>query len=245
MPTPVPRSNVFQKNSMTTSCGAALAALIWSAGCSSSSLQIDATPHTDDAVVGVFDAAIRDDARIEPDAMVSSGADGTATRVPCTSNFGNAMTTAHGRLDGILVAVVDPSHHGCSSDSTHVHLQIKSGGQIYDSAVNVDGGFYLLHDITLPSIPWTDGWHAGEPFDYTHLGIHSTEFQSLSQSQLVPMVESELATANHVSVYMTGYNSSGGHLVHRQGTNIDGAIVIDPLSPTSHALLFRFSTDSF
>ena len=59
------------------------------------------------------------------------------------------------------------------------------------------------------------------------------------------MVESELATANHVSVYMTGYNSSGGHLVHRQGTNIDGAIVIDPLSPTSHALLFRFSTDSF
>jgi hypothetical protein len=42
-----------------------------------------------------------------------------------------------------------------------------------------------------------------------------------------------------------GYGPTGIHDVHRKGNNEDGAIVIDPLSPTSHVFFFRFDTDSF
>ena len=173
--------------------------------------------------------------------------DGPPMRMPCTNSFGTEMTDAHGRLDGILVSVVDPSHVGCASDSTHVHLQVRSNGAVYDSAVNVDGGFYLTKDIAMPGIAWTEGWHTDQPFDYTQpaVDVHSTDFQAADLGTMNTMVEDALVGVNHISIYMTGYNANGGHLVHREGTDIDGTIIIDPLSATSHAILFRFSTDSF
>ena len=208
-------------------------------------------PAAPDAPISVIDAAhaidakITTDAVVAPDALIINVDDGAPTRLTCTNTFGTGMNTAHGRLDGILVAVVDPSHHGCSSDSTHVHLQIKSGGAIYDSAVNVDGGFYYTTDITLPTLPWTDGWHANSNFDYTVEGVHSPEFQAANQATITSMLETALTNANHISVYMTGYNSMGAHLVHRKGNNVDGAIILDPLSTPSHAIMFRFDTDVF
>ena len=215
-------------------------------GCSSN----PANPSGPDAAgtrdgAHAIDATPRVDGMPGPDALMINATDGTPTRLTCTDTFGTDMTTDHGRLDGILVAVVDPTHHGCSSDSTHVHLQIQSGGMIYDSAVNVDGGFYLTKDITLPTMPWTDGWHANADFNYPTEDVHSTDFQTADQATITSMVEAALTSANHVSIYMTGYNTMGGHLVHREGTNIDGAIILDPLSTPSHAIMFRFDTDTF
>jgi hypothetical protein len=55
----------------------------------------------------------------------------------------------------------------------------------------------------------------------------------------------DLATANHVSVFATGYGPDGAHLVHRNGSNHDGMVVTDPLSTPSHARMFSFSDQQF
>src|SRR4051794_19277293 len=61
--------------------------------------------------------------------------DGPPTRHPCTSNFGTALTTSFGRLDGFLVAIVPPGGGPCNADSDHVHLQVQVNGAVYDIAI--------------------------------------------------------------------------------------------------------------
>lgn len=163
----------------------------------------------------------------------------------CTSSFGSALTTDHGRLDGYLVSIVPPSTHACNGDSQHLHLQVKAGGAVYDVAVNVDG-LEAEADAALPGTPWTEGWHAGEELDYPKdLALHAATFTLTGLAAVRQRVETALANANHVAIYTTGYGPAGGHLVHRQGGGRDGAIVIDPLGPKPHLLAFRFDTQSF
>ena len=186
-----------------------------------------------------------------PTATPSGSSDGTPTRDQCTSSFGTGLSSSHGRLDGILVAIVPPSsNHTCSADSDHVHLQISVNGAIHDVAVNVhdnNGGNVYFHeaDLSLPDGAWSEGFHSGDSLDYVQLGMHSGDFTSLSESALSQKISDELATANHVSVFATPYNSSGVHLVHRVGNGDDGAIVIRPLSGTPHLLFFHFANQSF
>jgi hypothetical protein len=98
----------------------------------------------------------------------------------------------------------------------------------------------------MPDGAWAEGWHPNENLDYAQaFGVSSTQFTAIAESQLATMVESELANANHISIFGTGYNSQGSHLIHREGSNHDGAIVIDPLSANARVLLFSFSTQSF
>jgi hypothetical protein len=59
------------------------------------------------------------------------------------------------------------------------------------------------------------------------------------------MVEAELANANHVSVYGTGYGTTGMHDTHYEGHMNDGMVVINPQSPASHILFFDFAGDTF
>jgi hypothetical protein len=175
-----------------------------------------------------------------------TGTDGPPTRQTCTGSFGSGLSTSHARLDGYVVAVIPPGQgKSCNGDSTHVHLQISMNNAIYDVAANADG-LETEKDTALLGGAWSEGWHTSDSLDYPgDLGVHSSDFSLTGVSAVAAEVEQQLANANHVSVFCTGYDATGCHLVHRQGTGKDGAIVIDPLSPTSHWLLFDFSTDNF
>jgi hypothetical protein len=171
--------------------------------------------------------------------------DGTPNRVTCTSSFGSGLTADHGRLDGYLVAIVPAGQHGCNADSSHLHLQISMKGSTYDVAVNLDTLEADL-DAALPGGAWSEGWHDGTRLDYpTNLGLHAAAFTATSPDAQRTRITAALATANHVSIFATGYDATGAHDVHRQGGGRDGAIVIDPLSAKAHVLAFRFTTDSF
>jgi len=175
--------------------------------------------------------------------------DGMPTRVPCTSQFGTALTSVYGRLDGYLVAIVQPGGGPCNADSSHVHLQIKMNGSIYDVAVNVgstgsaDDVHTTTRDIPLPQ--WSEGWHPGVLEDYVSLGVHSTDMTLQSRSQIASDLTSDLATVNHISVFGTGYGPDGAHLVHRNGQGHDGLVVTNPLSSPAHVRMFSFTNQAF
>ncbi len=184
-----------------------------------------------------------------PDA--STDGDGTPVRNTCTSSFGSGLTGSAGRIDGQLVAVIPAGTHTCHGDSTHVHLQVLAQGQVYDVAVNVDGGNMAEKDLPLPGVAWSEGWHAGQHIDYvSDLGLHSTDFNLNGPvAQLDHDLETALANANHISVFATTYSHGGMHLVHRGrstgGGATDGAVITDPLSPTAHVYAFHFANQSF
>ncbi len=172
--------------------------------------------------------------------------DGPPTRLQCTGSLGSSLSSQHARLDGYVVAVIAPGQgKQCNGDSSHVHLQVRMNNQIYDVAANVDGQM-TTRDAPLLAGPWAEGWHTADALNYpTDLGAHSADFTMTGTNAVASAVENELAQANHVSIFCTGYGPDGCHLVHRQGTGRDGAIVINPLSPTARWLLFDFTGDGF
>ena len=187
------------------------------------------------------------------DASTGGTGDGTPVRLPCTGTFGSAMTATFGRLDGVLVAIVDPNTTtSCRGDDNHIHLQVRVNGSIEDIAVNsastsgnpnID---FLAVNSSLKGGAWSEGWHPGVQLDYpSNLGVSSGQFAERTPTQLTTAVDSALASANHVSIFTTGFDATGGHLIHRNGSSHDGAIVINPLSASPRYLLFHFTTQSF
>jgi hypothetical protein len=173
--------------------------------------------------------------------------DGTPMRKPCTGNFGNALTTGYGRLDGYLVAIVQPGNGGCHADRDHVHLQIEMNASIYDVAINIA-------DVPSPVLtttrerwfaPWQEGWHPSVAFDYVEAGLHKSDFTGSSPAQLAAQLTSELANVNHISIFATAYDPTGVHLVHREGRRRDGVIVTQPLSSPAQARMYMFADQSF
>ncbi len=222
--------------------------LMGAAACSSAGdSNLGAGGAANDAAAG--DGAAGQEAAIpEPD-------DGPASRLACTSDFGNGISAVYGRIDGYLVSIVPPSSkNSCNADSDHVHLQVLMKSKVYDIAVNVadesasQSGVYLLAlDAPVPRGVWEEGWHTetttrlNYPSDFN---VHSMSFALMSTTELTKKLEDELKTANHISVFATGYSSGGAHLVHRRG-GFDGAIVVHPLSSVPHVLMFRFADQSF
>jgi hypothetical protein len=197
-------------------------------GTSSGEVDPDAgTPvATDDAATGGFD-------------------DGVPTRLACTSALGSGLSPDHGRLDGILVSIVGEKERGCPTDPTHLHLQVKMNGGIYDIAVNLDG-FEGETDAKLPGIPFSEGWHPMD-LDYVRdFGLHSTDLTLTSITAIRARVVGELTNANRISVFGTGYpGSDGAHIVHRSSRERDGALVINPLAPKARVIAFRFADHTF
>jgi len=200
------------------------------------------------------------DARTADSAPADTGGDpvdGTPMRRTCTSSFGNALSPVYGRMDGYLVAIVPPapSTAPCNADLTHLHLQVLINGAVYDVAVNVgtNDATNDVHSTTLDHAlvgpAWSEGWHTNVSIDYPTLGVHAAAMPLRSETQNVDDLMAELATANHVSIYATGYSTDdGAHLVHRSTSNRigeDGLVVIKPLSPTAHARLFSFTSQTF
>jgi len=183
------------------------------------------------------------------DLATGGTSDGTPTRQSCTSHYGTALSTSHGRLDGYLTTVLAPGQgQQCNGDSSHVHLQVSMNGGIYDVAVDIgqsgdEIAMYTL-DGPLPDGAWAEGWHTSDALSYVSLGVSSSMFTQKSPSSAASAVEDALANANHVSIYGTGYNDNGMHLIHYENGK-DGAIVLDPLASTAHMLLFRFQADTF
>ncbi|MEO8846165.1 MAG: hypothetical protein ABI591_04805 [Kofleriaceae bacterium] len=223
--------------------------LVW-LGCGIAPLATDAAIGHDDG----RGAMPLDAAHGAADAF--SGVDGPPTRMPCTSQFGSALPAAgtFGRLDGYLVAVVAPgATNGCNDDGSHVHLQIKMNGAIYDIAIDATNGQTQTDDvhtgtldIAMPSGPaWTEGFHTGVTIDYPSLGVHSSALPLNTKAQIVSTITAELATVNHISIFTTSYGGTGAHLVHRNSGGQDGVVVIEPLSTPSHLRLFSFSDQSF
>jgi len=183
----------------------------------------------------------------------TGSSDGTPTRRACTGSFGSAMSTSFGRLDGFLVSIIDPGQgSSCNGDSSHVHLQVQMNGAVYDVAVNIDSSTgspdvdFSKTTHALVGGAWSEGWHTQDKLDYAaDLGVHSGSFTSMTPTQLTNEVVSDLATVNHISVFMTGYSSQGGHLVHREGSSHDGALVLQPLSGAPQYLLFHFADQTF
>ena len=180
------------------------------------------------------------------------GDDGAATRAACTSRFGSALSTSFGRLDGFLVSIVPTGQHGCNEDPDHLHLQISMGGAVYDIAITIrsqtQGDSVMLHELDAPlgGGAWQEGWHTGERLDYpTTLGVHASDFTAMTPTALSAAVSAALASVNHISVFATAYGPTGAHLVHRNGHEADGALVIHPTTGSPHYFLFHFGNQSF
>ena len=177
---------------------------------------------------------------------------------PCATTFGSALTNAFGRLDGTVLAIVPPNDQACAlPNSTHLVIQVTIAGVAYRMVVDVvsdqlsEAGSDddLLYEINAPLAagPWSEGWHPGVALDYvTTLAVHSTSFAPIAEGALVDRITSEIALGAHISVFATSDGEpNSAHLVHRNATNADGAIVIGPDSTNPHYILLRFSEQSF
>src|SRR5579859_2744117 len=249
------RSSLHLSSSFVVGAGAALvASAIAACGGSTTSGQQggDDGGGTSAEASGGGDASSGPEASVEAGPPVDDGPPSrTSSCTPLSQQTGTAINTFHGRLDGTLAYVVPQGGPGsCNGDFSHVHLQVKANGAIYDVAVDIGktAGDALLYEADMPmpgQLPWTEGWH-NFGLSYPQLGVHSTQFTSETPAALGQKIEAELANVNHISVFGDGYNTHNGcHDVHYVDGNSDGAIVIEPLSPTAHVLFFRFSTQSF
>ena len=231
--------------------GCVLATTLLLVACGSKS---EATPIPDEAGGDDSAVALDEGAHIEAGETSSTSMDGTPSYTsactPLSQQTGTAFDTAHGRVDGYLAYVVPKDGPAsCNGDDSHVHLQIRVNGVIYDVAVDIgtftgDANLYEA-DMPLPQGAWSEGWH-DVGLSYPQLGVHSTQFTAEDPTTLGQKIQGELAGVNHVSIFGDSYSTENGcHDVHYENGTADGALVIDPLSPTAHILFFRFSTQSF
>jgi hypothetical protein len=171
----------------------------------------------------------------------------------CAATFGDALTDAFGRLDGTVLAVVKPSDTQCPMpNSDHLIVEVTMNGAVYRMVVNIDSTTgdpdvqYLAIDHALPGPAWAEGWHTGLSLDYVNdLGVHANAFTPYALTDLANLVTDAIPLGGKVSVFAQSSGGSSAHLVHRNGGNVDGAIVLDPDGSMPKALLFHFSDQSF
>lgn len=206
---------------------------------------VEAGPDDDAALPGT-DASVAVDAL---DAFVPTG--------KCADTFGSALTAGFGRIDGTVYAVQKPSDTACVlPNKDHVVLQVLMNSAVYRLVVNVQsdraGADPKIRIATLPhALPapaFAEGWHLDAPLDYvTSLGAHSdASFTPLTLDEATSRIAAEVKVGDLVAVY--GESGAGrpesAHLIHRNKTNQDGAIVIRPTT-SPKLLLFHFDNQTF
>lgn len=186
------------------------------------------------------------------DASLDAGKDAM-----CAATFGNTLTNAFGRVDGTVVAVVAPGTERCAMPNRdHVIVQVDFGGAVYRMVVNVlsngaDPDIRVRTALApLPAPAFAEGWHPGLTLDYaTNLSIHSgAGWDALDLTEATAWIADPIQVGAPIAVYATssgGTNSASTHLIHRNGSNHDGALVIDPTGAAPHWLLFSFADQSF
>ncbi|MBI4952921.1 MAG: hypothetical protein HY908_12880 [Myxococcales bacterium] len=146
--------------------------------------------------------------------------------VQSEAELGTSLTSAFGRLDGTVLAVVGPADTECFlPNDDHVVLQVLWNGEAYRMVISVLSTYgdpdvaYLLAPTAPAGLVWQEGWHTGVGLDYvTDLGLHAGDFD--------------------------GFPSSA-HLIHRNGNGQDGAVVLDPESATPRVMAFHFANQTF
>ncbi len=172
----------------------------------------------------------------------------------CVNNFGNTLTDGFGRLDGTIVAVLAPGNTSCAKpNSTHLVIEIRGANnqvnRIVATTISTVGNPVMAlaeRDVALVGPAWSAGWHTGFNFDFvTNLGLHRLDFAPTDQDDLVYQITNKLQVGSHVSVFGTSQNEpDSAHLIHRNFTNQDGAIVIDP-DTAPHYMMMRFDNQLF
>ena len=161
--------------------------------------------------------------------------------------YGAQLTNSFGRLDGTVVAVVKPSDQQCDGvNNDHVVLEVLANGGVYRMVINVLSSsavtqvFETEIQHTLPGAAWTEGWHPTETLDYANLGTHKADFTPYDLIPLSARIADKITVDAKISVYATSSGGDSAHLVHRNKPNQDGAIVLDPISPSPTWMLFAF-----
>jgi hypothetical protein len=206
-------------------------------------------------LVTVADARANDARRLDG---ADHGARDAGKATSCAATFGNALTNAFGRLDGTVLAIVAPWDTQCPQpNNDHLILQVTMNGAAYRMVLNVKSTLAgadprVLHAVvqnTLPGGAWSEGWHTGVKLDYPNmLGVDIRDFAPYPMNDLVHQVSDRITLGEKVSVFATsagGTKADSAHLIHRNGGNTDGAIVLDPTSQNARFLLFAFAEQSF
>lgn len=170
----------------------------------------------------------------------------------CVDTFGSALTDSFGRIDGTLVAVVQPSDKQCTMfNSDHLVLEIEMQGAVYRAVVNVisdragDQRVRFKEQDAPLAVPFAEGWHTDVTLDYpTDLDAHNYTFEPYEMQPLIDKITALLTIGQPISVFTISSGGSSSHLVHRNRTNADGAIVINPTT-SPHYVLLAFETQSF
>lgn len=191
------------------------------------------------------------------DAALDAGA---APDGQCASTFGSSLTPGFGRIDGIVYAVQKPSDKGCAfPNNTHVILQILMNGAVHRVAIALSstraGTDPRMRQRTfaLPLLgpPYSEGWHTNVKLDYAlDLALHDGEdggFVPITKEDLIAELEKELVIGSKVSVYSTSDKGrpDSTHLVHRNKTSEDGALVADAAGTKPRYFFFHFDGQTF
>lgn len=205
----------------------------------------DSGPETSSAADSGPEASAGD-AAADADAAPVSCDDKAKT---CVDKFGSLITKSDGRADGTLVALVRPVDQQCAMpNSTHVVLELSMLGQVQRMVVSVNGVSVDTASAALLGPAWAEGWHENMNLDYpSYLGVHSTDFKTVTMDQGVAFICDHLTIGAKVSVYAysDGSEPSSAHQVHRNDGYRDGAIVVDPTSSSPTYLLFRYANQTF
>lgn len=171
----------------------------------------------------------------------------------CASTFGEALTDSFGRVDGTVLAVVKPTDTQCPlPNDDHVILQVTMNGAVYRMVINVLSNStdpdvrFLELDHAMVGAPWSEGWHTDALLDYTgDLGLHSgVGFTGVPMAQLSDRIADDIQLGDKVSVFCTSSGGASSHLIHRNGQQHDGAIVLHP-DTNPKWLVFHFANQAF
>jgi hypothetical protein len=174
----------------------------------------------------------------------------------CAATFGMALTPKFGRFDGTVTAIVAPGNQACTlPNATHLVIQGRMNGEIYRMVVDVlsnkgspDVSLFEMDAPLAGGTPWAEGWHDTLTLDYvTDLSVHNTSFVPTKEAALVTRITDQINLGDHISVFATSGTTEphSAHLVHRNLTNADGAIVLRPESTNAHYILLAFGEQIF
>jgi hypothetical protein len=184
----------------------------------------------------------------------STGTGGHGKADNCGTTFGTELTSAFGRLDGVVNAVVNPVDQQCAGvNSDHVVIEVKMNGALYRLVVNIQSDFgdpqvdYLAIDHALPPPAWSEGWHTGVVVDYVStFGVTAASaFKPYPLAELAGIVTDAIPLGQKISVYAESSGGASAHKVHRNTGTTDGAIVLDPEGALPKVLLFHFANQTF
>jgi hypothetical protein len=223
--------------------------------CGGSSSSPTAAPDVDAAATEDAAPAMQADAS---EAAKDAPVDAFKPTGMCAATFGSALTVGFGRIDGTVYAVQKPSDTSCVlPNSDHVIVQVLMNSAVYRLVVNVQSDRpgedpeirIAVHPHALPAPAFSEGWHLDAGLDYvTTLGAHSdSSFTPLTLANATAKIVSDVKVGDLVSVYGTvgAGRTESAHLIHRNATNQDGAIVIGPASSAPQFMLFHFDNQVF